>query len=448
MNIKTCSLLVCLFTGIITRAQVAFNTSGATPNNSAMLDVTSYTKGLLAPRMTTAQRTAITSPATGLLVFDNTLSLFYYYNGTAWTPFNAAASPAWSLLGNSGAVSGTNFLGTTDNQALDFKTNKILHTRIRPTGHIEVFNIGGSTYLGQNAGAYDDMNNRFNTSVGYSTLRLISSGKGNTVIGAVGCQVTKTNNNTAAGSFALGNGDGTGTTNTALGYYALNSTTSGSYNTAAGASSLQVNNTGSYNIGLGTSSLYGNTAGSENVGIGSLAARYNSTGNYNIAIGPNTMFTNIAGNKNIVIGSNADVTADNLTNAIAIGNSAQVAQSNSLVLGGTGANAVMAGIGTTTPLSTLEVTGTTGLTIKSAQVAGTNNPDNTASIWHYTSGTGAITLPAAASYSNRLFVIVNQTGATLNTSSYNNLAGAAQTTLATGTSIMIVSNGTAWLRIR
>ena len=66
-------------------AQFGFNSSGASPDNSAMVDISSETKGILVPRMTTAQRTAIASPATGLLVFDSDLKTFYFYNGTSWT---------------------------------------------------------------------------------------------------------------------------------------------------------------------------------------------------------------------------------------------------------------------------------------------------------------------------------------------------------------------------
>ncbi|MDR6403141.1 MULTISPECIES: hypothetical protein [Chryseobacterium] len=71
------------------RAQVGINTE--TPNPSAALDVTSTNKGLLAPRMTTAERTAIVSPADGLMVYDTTLKLFYYYSGasSSWTPMGA-----------------------------------------------------------------------------------------------------------------------------------------------------------------------------------------------------------------------------------------------------------------------------------------------------------------------------------------------------------------------
>lgn len=63
---------------------VAINTSGNAPHSSALLDVQSTDKGILIPRMTSIQRTAITNLAKGLLVFDNTSSSFWFYNGTAW----------------------------------------------------------------------------------------------------------------------------------------------------------------------------------------------------------------------------------------------------------------------------------------------------------------------------------------------------------------------------
>lgn len=63
-------------------AQVGVGT--ATPNASAQLDVTSTTKGLLPPRMTSTQRDAITSPAAGLVIYNTTINAFQCYNGTAW----------------------------------------------------------------------------------------------------------------------------------------------------------------------------------------------------------------------------------------------------------------------------------------------------------------------------------------------------------------------------
>ena len=65
---------------------------GITPDASAMLDISSSTKGLLAPRMTTAQKVAIASPADGLLVYDTDLEKFDYFNGTAWISLESSAA--------------------------------------------------------------------------------------------------------------------------------------------------------------------------------------------------------------------------------------------------------------------------------------------------------------------------------------------------------------------
>src|SRR5512145_2430055 len=91
---------VLFVTAINTKAQnVAITDDDTyTANGSAMLDVKSVTKGMLVPRVTTAQRTAISSPATGLMVFDTDLNSFYFYNGTAWTNLTSGnASGIWSL---------------------------------------------------------------------------------------------------------------------------------------------------------------------------------------------------------------------------------------------------------------------------------------------------------------------------------------------------------------
>ena len=54
------------------------------PAASAILDITSTTRGVLLPRMTTTQRNAISSPATGLIVYDATNNNLDYYNGSQW----------------------------------------------------------------------------------------------------------------------------------------------------------------------------------------------------------------------------------------------------------------------------------------------------------------------------------------------------------------------------
>lgn len=54
------------------------------PNASAVLDISSTDKGLLAPRMTTLQKNAITTPAESLFLYDTDLNRFEFYNGSSW----------------------------------------------------------------------------------------------------------------------------------------------------------------------------------------------------------------------------------------------------------------------------------------------------------------------------------------------------------------------------
>jgi hypothetical protein len=55
-----------------------------TTQNSSMIQMNSTTQGFLPPRMTTTQKNAIATPATGLMVYDTTLNLISVYNGTTW----------------------------------------------------------------------------------------------------------------------------------------------------------------------------------------------------------------------------------------------------------------------------------------------------------------------------------------------------------------------------
>ena len=111
------------FTIIANAQNVAVNTTGSSADASAMLDVSSTTKGFLAPRMTTVQRTGISLPANGLMVFDiDTKSYWYYSDG--WKevaipssaglalPFAGTASNAGRLfsLTNNAATSGATAL--------------------------------------------------------------------------------------------------------------------------------------------------------------------------------------------------------------------------------------------------------------------------------------------------------------------------------------------------
>lgn len=70
----------------------------ATPNPSAKLEIKSTGKGFLMPRMTEAQRNAISHPAKGLQVFQTDGAPgFYFYNGTAWESLKTTVGANTSL---------------------------------------------------------------------------------------------------------------------------------------------------------------------------------------------------------------------------------------------------------------------------------------------------------------------------------------------------------------
>ena len=54
------------------------------PVASAALEVVSTSKGFLPPRMTTTEKNAIASPATGLVLYDTTTNKLQCYNGSTW----------------------------------------------------------------------------------------------------------------------------------------------------------------------------------------------------------------------------------------------------------------------------------------------------------------------------------------------------------------------------
>jgi len=68
--------------------------------SSSILTLASTAKGVLLPRMTTAQKNAISTPATSLLLYDTDLATFQYYSGSAWTS-----------LGGGGGISGSGTAG-------------------------------------------------------------------------------------------------------------------------------------------------------------------------------------------------------------------------------------------------------------------------------------------------------------------------------------------------
>jgi hypothetical protein len=90
--------------GIILPGQMGIGTS--TPNSSAALDVTSITQGLLFPRISTANISSISSPATGLIVYNSTTNCLECYNGSSWQNVSCPCSS----VPNAGAITGSTAL--------------------------------------------------------------------------------------------------------------------------------------------------------------------------------------------------------------------------------------------------------------------------------------------------------------------------------------------------
>ncbi|MEM7572753.1 MAG: tail fiber domain-containing protein [Bacteroidota bacterium] len=81
-KIITLLIIACGMSSIY--AQVGINTDNAAPDSSAMLDVRSTSQGFLYPRMTTAQRDAISNPAIGLTIFNLDNQCSNTYDGFQW----------------------------------------------------------------------------------------------------------------------------------------------------------------------------------------------------------------------------------------------------------------------------------------------------------------------------------------------------------------------------
>jgi hypothetical protein len=326
---KSCTLLRFLFLFIALNCivlqsawcqSIAINTDGSTADASAILDVKSTIKGMLIPRMTTAQRTAIATPATGLLVYDTDTKAFWYYNGLAWTKLEAAGSN-WSVTGNSGTAAGPNFMGSIDSVDVVFKTSNTECLRLlkAPAAQNNIATITGGDLLlngltvGRGSGnswsntvngyqaLYSNTTGSSNTAVGYSSL-YSNTGSYNTAIGAGTLYSNTTGaDNTAVGSNSLYHNT-TGSFNIAIGSSALNANTTGNQNTAIGWASMMLNSTGGYNAAYGPTSLYSNTTGTANVAIGPSALYSNTSGSYNTASGSGALYSNSTGNYNVATG--------------------------------------------------------------------------------------------------------------------------------------------------
>ena len=127
------------------------------PANGAKLDITATDGGLLIPRMTQAQRNAITTPATGLMVYqtDNTPG-FYYYNGTAWTA--AGADNLGNHIASQNIRLGSHWLsGDADNEGVFVEVggNVGIGTNA-PAGKLEIEGVSNALVIDGSGGGTSD----------------------------------------------------------------------------------------------------------------------------------------------------------------------------------------------------------------------------------------------------------------------------------------------------
>lgn len=146
---KIYGVALLLITSVTLNAQnVGINATGAAPSGDAMLDVAATNKGLLVPRVNIPNLNAI-APITGgtttsLLVYNTNATTglgYYYWDGAKWVQFTTGGDD-WKIIGNANTTSGTNFLGTTNAQALDFRTGNLLRFRVANAYQVHAMNLG------------------------------------------------------------------------------------------------------------------------------------------------------------------------------------------------------------------------------------------------------------------------------------------------------------------
>lgn len=110
---------------VLTQAQVGIGTS--TPNNNAILDLSSTNKALLLPRV--ADTSLVTTPAAGMVVYNQQSQSPSYHNGARWNSMNSEAASMYGTMtytvtgtGSGGMTYDTSPLAGIDFDNYSFKT--------------------------------------------------------------------------------------------------------------------------------------------------------------------------------------------------------------------------------------------------------------------------------------------------------------------------------------
>jgi len=241
---------------------------------SAKFQIDSTTQGALLPRMTTTERDAIASPATGLSIFNTTTAQPEYYSGTAW---EGAAGGGVSI--------GDSIGGASVNQVLFADASGLLAQNSKFVFNGSTLNFtGGSSSNATNSsygvGAGNSNFGTRNTSIGNSANGN-STGSGLTSIGKSSGQQAISDESAFIGEEAgyASNGD----RNVFAGYRSGRGSTS-SFCVGIGDYTLY-NGNGIRNVALGTNSQnssVGTTNDNTSVGVNSLLS---NNSNYSTAVG-------------------------------------------------------------------------------------------------------------------------------------------------------------------
>jgi uncharacterized protein (TIGR02145 family) len=146
--------LTCLtFTAVLNAQNIGINSTGVPPHSSAGLDINFTDRGLLIPRMTTAQRNAIASPSLSLLIFNTDNNCFQTYNSIsgAWenlycftgcttTPSAPFANNATGISTNSFVANWSFVVGATG-YYLDVATNPGFTSFVPGYNNLNVGNV-------------------------------------------------------------------------------------------------------------------------------------------------------------------------------------------------------------------------------------------------------------------------------------------------------------------
>jgi hypothetical protein len=262
------------------------------PNSSAQLDISSTTRGLLIPRMTTTAISAIPNPAKGLMVYDTVQNQLLVNMGTpdsaAWQ--NIISNSGWSLSGNYG-------YGTLGTWGAGVPINFVA--------------------AGQPSGRMDGTNVAF----GNNALQTNFAGT----------------NNVAIGSFA--GYQGWGTSSVAIGQNAMWENY-GNYNIAIGLDAGFGMTTGADNIAMGREALQGNDLGNYNIAIGAAALASTNASEFNTVVGFNSAQGYNNGYNNVFLGANNDVNGAGYYNVIAIGQAVVCTASSQARFGNSATNSI------------------------------------------------------------------------------------------------------------